>query len=147
MSRQKEPNPESKLTKLLRKAALRYPLVEEGIACKGTALECSAFKVGNKTFLFVGGKEMKIKLGESLLEAGMLAARTPKLFQVGATGWVKFSPDESPPLDLLERVIDESFRWFVPKQLVTAREERGQAKADSCKTAKEKVAKKQVRSR
>jgi hypothetical protein len=53
----------------MRQAALRCPDVEEGIACKGTAVECSAFKARKKTFLFVRAEDARVKLHESLVEA------------------------------------------------------------------------------
>ncbi|HWB01953.1 MAG TPA: hypothetical protein VG796_02945 [Verrucomicrobiales bacterium] len=112
----------------LREAALRYPEAEEGIACKGTALECSAFKAGKKTFLFISGKEIRLKLGESLPEAGRLAAKEPHHYSAGSMGWVvvKFGSDESPPAGLLERWVEESYRMLVPKKLVAMLGESGE---------------------
>ncbi len=137
MTRQK--NADSRLAQALRKIALQYPETEEGIACKGTALECSAFKARNKTFLFMSTAEVRVKLGDSLTEAAKLASKEPGRYEVGSLGWVKvsFSPHESPPLDLLQRWIDESYRLLVPKQLVALLPERGQPTAGSTRTAKQ----------
>jgi len=111
----------------LRTAALRYPEAEEGIACKGTAIECSAFKSRKKTFLFVGAADIRLKLRESIAEAAKLAAKEPGRYEVGALGWVKvkLSAGEQPPLDLLEKWIDESYRVVVDKRLVAMLPERG----------------------
>ncbi|MCI0637696.1 MAG: MmcQ/YjbR family DNA-binding protein [Gemmataceae bacterium] len=104
----------------LRKIALAYPEAEEGIACKGTALECATFKARNKTFLFLGAADLRVKLSESLSEAVKLQAKEPNRYKVGAHGWVAvvFGSDKSTPIDVLERWIDESYRLLVPKQLV-----------------------------
>ncbi len=104
----------------LRTIALRYPEAEEGIACKGTALECSAFKVRQKAFLFVGAAEMKVKLHDSLAEASKLASDEPDRCTVGVHGWVtvKISANRTSPAGLLEKWIDESFRLLAPRQLV-----------------------------
>lgn len=111
----------------LRKIALRFPEVEEGIACKGTALECTTFKARKKAFLFISVANARVKLQESLAEAAKLAAKEPGRYKVGAHGWaeVKFTNDEPPPLELLERWIDESYRLLAPKQLVAMLSERG----------------------
>ncbi len=102
--------------KALRTLAMKYPEAEEGVACKGTALECATFKTRNKTFLFVGGANLRVKLKESLAEAAKLAKAESGRYKVGANGWVevKFSKDEPPPLDVLERWIGESYRLLAP---------------------------------
>jgi len=126
----------------LRRIALGYPETEEGIACKGTAIECATFKVRNKTFLFVGAVEARLKLRESIDDANKLAVREPARFQVGGQGWVNivFDSNNSAPLDVLERWIDESYRLIAPKQLVALLSERGTPTACS-KTVKKKTAK------
>lgn len=139
---------ESKPLQALRRVALRYPKAEEGVACKGTALECSTFKARKKAFLFVGGA-VRVKLRESLAEAARLAKKDPACYKVGANGWVAvtFSHDQSPPPGLLERWIDESYRLLVPKQLVAMLPERGLPTGDSTTTAKKKAPKKKAPSR
>ena len=111
---------ESGLMQTLRLFALRYPEAEEGIACQGTALECSTFKAGNKAFLFLGAAELRLKLGDSLAEAARHAAKSPELYAVGAHGWVKvtLSKNQTSPASLLERWIDESYRLLATKKLV-----------------------------
>jgi hypothetical protein len=129
----------------LRKLALGYPEAEEGIACKGTKLECIAFQARKKTFLFLGDAELKVKLGASLPEASRLAAKEPARFQAGPMGWVtvKFSAERPPPLDVLTRWIDESYRLVAPKGLVTMLAEGGLS-ATGGKRAKKKAAGKKV---
>jgi len=99
----------------MRQAALRCPDVEEGIACKGTAVECSAFKARKKTFLFVRAEDARVKLHESLVEAGKLAAKEPGRYEAGSLGWVKvkFGPGEVRPNELLEKWVEESYRVVV----------------------------------
>ena len=110
----------SELVRALRLLALRYPEVEEGIACQGTALECSTFKAGSKAFLFIGAGELRFKLGDSLAEATQLSAKSPELYAAGAHGWVKVTLSKNPtlPAGLLERWIDESYRLLATKKLV-----------------------------
>jgi hypothetical protein len=97
---------------LLRTLALKHSGVEEGIACKGTAVESSAFKVGKKTFLFARDLDMRLKLQESLAEAEKHASQDPSQYSVGAGGWilVKFGSVGVPPRELLTRWVDESYR-------------------------------------
>jgi hypothetical protein len=94
---------------------MQYPGAEEGIACKGTAVESSAFKARKKTFLFLSAAHARLKLRESLVEAAELATKEPSRYEVGSLGWIKITlghaPD--PPLDLLKRWIDESHRVVV----------------------------------
>lgn len=136
MARQR--NAEEGRHQTLRKFALRYPEAEEGIACKDTALECSAFKARKKTFFFLGHTDAKVKLGASLGEAAKLAAKEPDRYQVGSSGWVsiKFGADAPPPLDVLERWIDESYRLLVHKKLVAMLVECGLPIVESTPTAK-----------
>ena len=112
--------------KALRTLALQYPECEEGIACKGTAIECTTFKARSKAFLFVARADVRIKLRESLPEAAKLAVKEPGRYTVGTSGWVKvtFSGDEPLPLDILTRWIDESYRLLAPKKLLALLPER-----------------------
>jgi YjbR len=124
----------SQFTQALRKIALRFPDVEEGVACKGTALECPVFNIRKKNFLFTGAAEARLKLRESLPEANKLASREPSRFGAGSSGWVtvRYHADAIPPLDLLERWIGESYRLFAPapgRGPGTAAKERGKKPA------------------
>ena len=96
----------------LRKAALRYPGTEEGVACEGTPIESRTVKARNKAFLFLTVGHARLKLRESLDEATKLAKKRPDELQVGSGGWVKASlgADGSTPVEVLERWIGESYR-------------------------------------
>jgi predicted DNA-binding protein (MmcQ/YjbR family) len=102
----------------LRAVALKLPDVEEGVACKGTVVESSTVKVRGKAFLFVNQAHARLKLGPSLVEAAALASKHPGLYQAGAGGWVRITINlsDQPPLDLLQRWIDESYRLFAPSK-------------------------------
>jgi hypothetical protein len=91
--------------------ALRLPQVEKGVACEGTSVERSTFKVHKKAFLFLGTGDAMVKLRESAPEARKLAG-----CKVGASGWTKvvWGPEGAPPLDLLKKWIDESYRLMAP---------------------------------
>jgi hypothetical protein len=130
---------ENEPAEVLRKVALRYPEVQEGVSCTR-----SAFKARDKTFLFMGVEahsyDAMVKLRESLAEAAKLASKEPGRYKVGAHGWVTatFSHDDAPPLELLERWIDESYRVVVDKRLVAMLPEGGLPAAK--KVAKKKTA-------
>jgi hypothetical protein len=96
----------------LRKAALRYPGTEEGVACEGTPIESRTVKARNKAFLFLTVGHARLKLRESLPEAAKLAQKRPDQLKVGSGGWVKASlgADQSTPLDVLERWVGESYQ-------------------------------------
>ena len=113
--------------KALRALALRYPEAQEGVACEGTPLEKRTVKARNKAFVFLGVADAMVKLRESLAEAEKLASKEPGHYKVGAHGWVTvtLSGDEPPPLDVLERWIDESYRLIANKQLLAMLSERG----------------------
>jgi YjbR len=131
----------------LLKLALRYPEAQEGIACEGTAAEKRTAKARNKAFLFVGPANAMVKLRESLAEAAELALKEPDRYKVGALGWVTvtFGRDGSPPLDVLERWIDESYRLLMPRQLVALLPQRGLPTGDGTETVQTKTSKKNAK--
>lgn len=102
--------------KALRALAAKYPGVDEGVACKGTALESSTFGVKKKAFLFLADARepctVRLKLAKSVAEARKLAAQDPARYAIGAGGWAKltFPAADPPPLELLKRWVDESYR-------------------------------------
>jgi hypothetical protein len=102
----------------LRKVAMKLPDTEEGISCAGTALERAAFRAKKKTFLFLGVKELRLKLDDSLGEAKKLAAKEPEIFEVGGGGWVLVRyAGAKMAKGLLERWIGESHRLMTePKK-------------------------------
>ncbi len=97
---------------VLRRAALRYPGTEEGVACEGTPIESRTVKARNKAFLFLTIGHARFKLRDSMPEATKLAQKRPDRIQVGSGGWVKASlnADGSTPIEVLERWIGESYR-------------------------------------
>jgi hypothetical protein len=144
----KTTRPESKHVQRLRAIALNYPEVEEGTSCNKLA-----FKARNKAFLFVGMDDtsynLMLKLSASLPDAVDLQANMPDRFSVGVHGWVtmKFGHDESPPPDLMEKWIDESFRLLAPKQLVAMLAESGSPREDSKGSGNKKAKRKNAAAR
>lgn len=108
------------MTQTLRDFALAYPEVSEGASCVNRA-----FKARKKNFVFLGEKpnliRVMVKLGPSLDEANALA-ETDDTLSVGTAGWTTllFAPDQGPPVERLQRWIDESYRLLAPKTLVRA---------------------------
>lgn len=104
---------------LIRQLALAYPDTVEGVSCNN-----AAFKVRGKAFVFLGEKpdtyNFRLKLSESLPEAEQLADKQPEVYSPGMHGWthVVLPQGKSPPVDLLKRWIDESFRLLAPKSLL-----------------------------
>jgi len=132
---------------ILRPIAMRCPETEEGVACKGTSIECTTFKARGKAFLFVGAKDIRLKLQASLAEAAKLAMKEPDRYQAGKIGWVtvRLHPGDALPIDFLERWIVESYRLLVPKELAAKLAERDGPRGRAKSTAKKKVAKKQAK--
>jgi predicted DNA-binding protein (MmcQ/YjbR family) len=108
----------SEPVQVLRELALRYPEAQEGISCAGTPLEKRTVTARNKAFLFLGKADAMVKLRDSLADVARLAAKEPGRYKAGAHGWVTvmFSDGAAPPLDLLEKWIDESYRAVVAKK-------------------------------
>lgn len=90
----------------LRSIALALPKVEQGVACAGTALESSTYRIGNKAFLFVSPKEARLKLRSSISDAKKSG------FKVGAGGWVTLPLDSLPDPRLAEQWVAESYAQF-----------------------------------
>lgn len=115
---------EGSLPLLVREVALRYPEVEPGVACAGTALESTTFKARKKAFLFLTGAgptyQLRLKLRESQAEAAELAGQEPGRYKLGANGWatLHLGPGEPLPHALLARWIDESYRAVADKKLL-----------------------------
>jgi len=82
----------------LRKFALGLPGTEESVACAGTVLEKRTVKAGGKAFLFVGARDLMLKLGASLAEAHKLAKEDPERCKAGAGGWVTVRFESGLPL-------------------------------------------------
>lgn len=109
---------------VLRMVALSYPQAELGVACQGTALESSTVKARDKAFLFMSGigpsYTVRLKLCQSQTEAMQLAANEPGRYKLGTHGWttISFSDSAPPPIELMKRWIDESYRAIADKKLL-----------------------------
>ena len=136
-------NSETEPARTLRAVGLRLPDTQAGIACAGTALERRTITVGDKAFLFVGDRDARLKLGDSIGEATELAAREPGLCEVGGHGWVKltFGDGRSLPVDVLTRWVEESYQLLAPARRATPRPTRKPA-ASPGKPANARAAKK-----
>lgn len=84
-----------------------------------------AFKVRNKTFVFMSGGEgapfgLSVKLPQSREFALDYDFTEPTHYGLGKHGWVsaRFPADEELPADLLHAWITESYRAVAPKTLV-----------------------------
>lgn len=97
-------------TAAIRLKAGSYPGVDAGTACTQ-----SSFKVGKKSFLFVGpqGGRFKamFKLDKSMPEAVALANKEPDRYGAGSTGWVtaRFSADQPMPKKIWAKWLEESY--------------------------------------
>jgi predicted DNA-binding protein (MmcQ/YjbR family) len=107
-------------TLVLKKFALTYPEAHEDHPWGETVI-----KVKKKVFVFLGHPEdggvgLSVKLPQSNLLALDLPFATPTGYGLGKAGWVtaQFGPKQKPPIDLLKKWIDESYRAVAPKTLV-----------------------------
>jgi hypothetical protein len=112
--------------RLLQNTARRLSGIEEGVACKGTSLESTTFKVRKKAFLFLRAGEARLKLTESEAEANKLAKSEPARYKVGSHGWVqlKFDVEEPLPRELIERWVKESYSAFASPASSAAKKRR-----------------------
>jgi predicted DNA-binding protein (MmcQ/YjbR family) len=102
----------------LRARALSYPETREEFPWGE-----SAIKVRGKTFVFLhrseAGLSLSVKLPQSREFALEYPFTRPAGYGLGKSGWVtaRFGAKETPPLDILEAWIDESYRAIAPKIL------------------------------
>jgi predicted DNA-binding protein (MmcQ/YjbR family) len=103
----------------LREHALSYPEAREDFPWGERVV-----KVGRKVFAFLGrdegGLSVSVKLPGSATLALDLPFASPTGYGLGKSGWVtaRFAAREKPPVELLKRWIDESYRAVAPKRLV-----------------------------
>ena len=115
--------------KAFRAFALGYPETHEDFPWGDRAI-----KVKKKVFVFMSHRQprlsLSVKLANSHESALTLPFAEPTHYGLGKSGWVTctFEPGAHPPVDLLERWIDESFRSIAPAKLVALLE--GGATAD-----------------
>lgn len=94
-------------------------------------------KVKAKVFVFFGrpgdGLHMTVKLPDSGAIALALPFVAPTGYGLGKAGWVSatFGPRDRPPVDVLKRWIDESYRVVAPRSLVAALPTAGAARQRS----------------
>jgi predicted DNA-binding protein (MmcQ/YjbR family) len=116
--RQKPPAPKG-AEKELRDFALQYPEAAEEFPWGERVI-----KVNKKVFVFLGrsdrGLSMSTKLPNSGVAALTLPFAEPTGYGLGKNGWVtaRFNSDQKPPVQLLCRWIDESYRAVAPKKLI-----------------------------
>jgi len=108
------PDPATHRTGLASKAAKALPDVGEGVACAGTSIETRTFTVHGKAFLFVGAKNLRLKLVRSAGEAGDFAKRPGSAIQIGAGGWttIRLADGEVPADAVLRRWVAESHALY-----------------------------------
>jgi predicted DNA-binding protein (MmcQ/YjbR family) len=104
----------------LREAGMAYPEVTEDFPWGHRAL-----KVKGKAFVFMGinGKEglfLSVKLPQSNGAALMLPFAQPTGYGMAKSGWVtaNFGAKDTPPIEILRKWLDESYRAVAPKKLV-----------------------------
>lgn len=114
-------SPATRAAALLRAFALAYPEAVEEFPWGERVI-----KVRKKVFLFLGradgGLSLSVKLPASSLMALSLPFASPTGYGLGKSGWVtaEFASRTRPPIDLLRRWIDESYRAVAPKKLAAS---------------------------
>jgi predicted DNA-binding protein (MmcQ/YjbR family) len=112
------PKPLSPAEAALREHALSYPETHEDFPWGERVV-----KVKGKVFLFLGKHENVLRLSVKLPGSATLALglpfASPTAYGLGKSGWVtaRFAAREKPPVELLKRWIDESYRAVAPKRL------------------------------
>jgi predicted DNA-binding protein (MmcQ/YjbR family) len=103
----------------LREAGMGYPEVTENFPWGHRVL-----KVKGKAFVFLAlsaeGLSMSVKLPQSNGAALMLPFAQPTGYGLGKSGWVSasFGARDTPPVEILRKWLDESYRAVAPKKLV-----------------------------
>ena len=98
----------------LRKWALSFPESHEDHPWGETAI-----KVRGKIFVFLGADGLTVKLPRSFEFALEYPGTKPAAYGLGKSGWVSsgYGTRNSPPLDVLEHWIRESYGAVAPKKL------------------------------
>jgi predicted DNA-binding protein (MmcQ/YjbR family) len=83
-------------------------------------------KVKDKVFVFLGRDEEDLGVTVKLPSSGLIALglpfASPTGYGLGKSGWVtaRFTAKDKPPLDMLRKWIEESYRAVAPKNLVAS---------------------------
>ena len=86
-------------------------------------------KVKDKVFVFLGRDDEDLGVTVKLPSSGLLALglpfASPTGYGLGKSGWVtaRFTAKDKPPLDMLRKWIEESYRAVAPKNLVAKLDE------------------------
>jgi predicted DNA-binding protein (MmcQ/YjbR family) len=110
----------------LRAYALRFPEANEDFPWGERVI-----KVRGKIFVFFatgdGGLRVSVKLPISFEMALTLPFTAPTRYGLGRAKWItaRFAADETPPVDLLQGWIAQSYRAVAPKALVKALDSQG----------------------
>jgi predicted DNA-binding protein (MmcQ/YjbR family) len=127
--------PRNRIASQLRDFALGFPGAHEDFPWGERVA-----KVRDKVFVFLGRDDedlgVTVKLPSSALMALSLPFATPTGYGLGKSGWVtaRFGPKDKPPVDLLRKWIEESYRAVAPKELV-----RGLAAATAAKAKPRRI--------
>jgi predicted DNA-binding protein (MmcQ/YjbR family) len=106
--------------KELRAFGLSYP----GTHLKSPWPDHLDLAVNDKTFVYLSREGQPVglscKLPHSHKDALKLPFTSPTEYGLGKSGWVsaQFTGSQKPPVDLLKRWIDESYRAQAPKRLI-----------------------------
>ena len=109
----------SKIESDLRAFALKYPETHEDFPWGERAI-----KVKGKAFIFMRAGDDEVSLSVKLPNSRDMALdlpwAEPTHYGLGKHGWVTahLRPKEKPPLDLIRKWIDESYRAVAPKKVV-----------------------------
>lgn len=98
----------------LRKCALSFPESREDHPWGETAI-----KVRGKVFVFLGADGLTVKLPRSFEFALEYPGTKPAAYGLGKSGWISsgFGRRNTPPLDVLEHWVAESYSAIAPKKL------------------------------
>jgi predicted DNA-binding protein (MmcQ/YjbR family) len=113
--------PKNRDAEALRAYALAFPEAREDFPWGERVV-----KVKDKVFVFLGRDDEDVGVTVKLPSSGLLALSlpfaSPTGYGLGKSGWVtaRFGPKAKPPLELLKKWIDESYRAVAPKELVKA---------------------------
>jgi predicted DNA-binding protein (MmcQ/YjbR family) len=113
------PRHKNRNAEVLRTFALGFPEAREDFPWGERVV-----KVKDKVFVFLGRDDEDLGVTVKLPSSGLLALglpfASPTGYGLGKSGWVtaRFTAKDKPPLDVLRKWIDESYRAVAPKELV-----------------------------